>query len=97
MHETPETPTKGIHRTDWKRWLLYIDLLVFGVFVLSVVVLALDAFYAGFYSGVGNASAETGALWSMARDAVVATGALAWIFFRFFKLRSQEQKEPWFT
>lgn len=92
MHET-----KGIHRTEWKRWLLWVDLLVFGVFILAIVVLTWDAYAAGFYAETGKHAAESRSMWAMMRDIAVATGAFAWIFFRFFKLRAQEQKEPWFS
>lgn len=92
MHETQ---TKAIHRAEWKRWLLYVDLAVFGIFILSVVVLTWDAFSAGFYSRAGADAAKTQAMWAMTRDVAIATGAFAWIFFRFFTLRSKEQREPW--
>lgn len=89
--------TKAIHRNEWKRWLLYVDLVVFGVFIVGVTVLAWDAFSAGFFAGAGDHAAETSTMWAMTRDVAIATGSFAWIFFRFFKLRSDanEQKEPW--
>lgn len=95
MHETH---TKGIHRSEWQRWLLYVDLLVFGVFIAGIVMLAWDAYAAGFYAAQGSHAAETSSMWALSRNVAIATGAFAWIFFRFFTMRSKakEQKEPWF-
>lgn len=88
--------TRGIHRTEWKRWLLYVDLVVFGIFVLAIVVLTWDTYAAGFYAAQGDHAAEVGSMWAMARDVGIATGAFAWIFYRFFARSADERKEPWF-
>lgn len=92
MHETP---TKAIHRSEWKRWLLYVDLAVFGIFILGIVVLTWDAFHAGWFTASNLEAQKMHAMWALSRNVAIVTGAFAWIFFRFFTLRSKEQREPW--
>jgi hypothetical protein len=74
-----------IERKTWRRWLFYIDIIVMAIFVISIIFLAEDAYYAGFYYGGGKTSVSQQHLWYVVRDTAFITAALAWLFYRFFR------------
>lgn len=86
--------TRNHGKSEWKRALFYVDLALVAVLALSLVMLARDAYAAGWYEARGS-SYYDGAFWAMMRDAVVAVGAMAWLFYRHFRANVQELLDPW--
>jgi hypothetical protein len=76
----------------WRRWLFYIDIVVVAVLIIAIVLLAQDAYYAGYYHGNNR---EVDFMWKVARDVAFVTGALAWLFYRFFKNEFEVLRHPW--
>ncbi|RLF62387.1 MAG: hypothetical protein DRN16_01675 [Thermoplasmata archaeon] len=74
-----------IERKTWRKWLFYIDIIIIAIFVISLVFLAEDAYYAGFYYGGGKTSVAQKQMWYVVRDASFITATLAWLFYRFFR------------
>jgi hypothetical protein len=86
--------TARFEKRDFKKIFLYLDVLVIGIFAVSLVVLIRDAYVAGFYEQRVEDLYSTN-FWAMLRDAVFVVGSLAWIFFRYFRSQIQEFQDPW--
>lgn len=76
----------------WRRWLFYVDIVVVAVLIIAIVFLARDAYWAGYWHGSNE---EIDYLWKVARDVAFVTGALAWLFYRFFKNEFEVLRHPW--
>lgn len=86
MHvETRREGLRYIDRSEWGRVLFYTDLVVMAVFVVSLVLLVVNAYVAGMHVQTEALRASHRALWNVAIATGFVTGSLAWIFFRFFK------------
>jgi hypothetical protein len=86
MHmETRREGFRYIDRNEWGRMLFYADLVVMAVFVVSLVLLVVNAYIAGMHLQAGAYRPSHRALWNVAIATGFVTGSLAWIFFRFFK------------
>lgn len=69
----------------WEKILFYVDLVVIGIFIISLIFLVEDAYMAGHYSSLENLNKHGLYLWHMMRDTVFVIASLAWIFYRFFR------------
>lgn len=87
--------TERLEKRDRKRLMFYADLLVVGVFLVALALVVYDAYLAGYYRAVGNSSQEAQVMWSIAKEAAFITGALAWIFVRYFRNRIAKLQHPW--
>lgn len=87
--------TERLEKRDWKRIMFYADLLVVGVFLVSLTLAVLDTYNAGYHRGAGAHAAEAQAMWSIAKEAAFITGSLAWIFVRYFRNRIAKLQHPW--
>lgn len=85
MHMETTSGYKYLDRQDWGRVLFYTDLVVMAVFVVSLVLLVVNAYTAGFRVQSADYAASHQALWNVAIATGFMVGSLAWIFFRFFK------------
>lgn len=95
MREITETLTDRFTERELQRLLFYGDILVVGVFVLSLAFLIRDAYVAGWYLGQDNGALHGDHLWGMVRDGVFLAGALGWILVRFFRDQLRELRNPW--
>lgn len=86
--------TARFEKRDFKKIFLYLDMLVIGIFAVSLVLLIRDAYVAGFYEQrVSDLYSHN--FWAMLRDAVFVVGSLSWIFFRYFRTQVAAFEDPW--
>jgi microcystin degradation protein MlrC len=80
----------------WRRWLFYVDVLVFAVFAIATVYMAKDAYWAGYYRSAAHVDmdAHSRHLWYLARDVAFQVAALAWIFYRLFACQLKLLRKP---
>lgn len=76
--------SRRVDRASWRRYLFYIDLAVFAVFVLALILLVRHSFAAGQLYKAGDWAALDN-LWLLAGDTAFLVGALGWIVYRFFR------------
>ena len=86
--------TARFEKREFKKIMLYLDVLVLGIFAVSLVVLVRDAYVAGFWEQ-RDASLYSFAFWAMMRDAVFIVGSLSWIFYRYCKTQASQFADPW--
>ena len=86
--------TARLEKRDFKKIFLYLDVLVLGIFAVSLVVLVRDAYVAGYWEN-RDASLYSASFWAMLRDAVFVVGSLSWIFYRYCRTQAQAFADPW--
>ena len=79
---------------EFKKIMLYLDVLVLGIFAVSLVVLVRDSYVAGFWEQ-RDAAQYSFTFWAMIRDAVFVVGSLSWIFYRYCKTQASQFADPW--
>ncbi|MHB8605476.1 MAG: hypothetical protein ACYDCK_09495 [Thermoplasmatota archaeon] len=77
-----------------KRVFLYLDVLVIGIFAISLSLLVRDAYVAGYWENRELGLHNLG-FWAMMRDAAFLVASLAWVFFRYFKDKVTALQNPW--
>lgn len=87
--------TEKHEKREIKRWFFYVDLLVIGIFCLSLVALVRDAYQAGFLDSYLVQETVNANYWNMLRDAAFLVGSLSWIFYRYFKNSVKVLQNPW--
>jgi hypothetical protein len=87
--------TEKYEKRQMKKWFFYIDILVVGVFALSIVLLVRDAYAAGFLDSYVKQETANVAYWLMLRDAAFLVGSLSWFFYRYFKNSVKVLQNPW--
>lgn len=86
--------TARFEKRDFQKIFLYLDILVFAVFAVSLVVLVRDAYVAGFYEQRVSELNSTN-FWSMLRDAAFVMASLSWVFYRYFRVQVAAFADPW--
>lgn len=81
-----------LDRHTWRRYLFYIDLVVIGIFAVSLILLVRHTYHAGQYRMQHILQPEQGAwglhseaLWAVVADTALLVGSMMWIFYRFFR------------
>lgn len=87
--------TEKYEKADIKKWFFYVDIVVIGIFALSLVLLVRDAYAAGFVDSFVVQNETNGHYWNMMRDAAFLVGSLSWIFYRYFKNSVKVMQNPW--
>lgn len=87
--------TEKWEKRQIKKWFFYVDLLVVGVFALSLVLLVRDAYAAGFLDQFVVQEVANPHYWLMLRDAAFLVGSLSWFFYRYFKNSVKVMENPW--
>jgi hypothetical protein len=87
--------TERYEKSQIKKWFFYVDILVIGVFALSLVLLVRDAYSAGWLDSYVIQDHVNGAYWLMLRDAAFLVGSLSWFFYRYFKNSVKVLQNPW--
>lgn len=88
------TSFRQIDKTQWRRMLFYVDLLVMLTFVVSNIFLVVHAYRAGMHFQAGDFVASNQHMWRVATDTAFVVGSLTWIFFRFFKNQYVAMQRP---
>ncbi|HUR69692.1 MAG TPA: hypothetical protein VM370_10655 [Candidatus Thermoplasmatota archaeon] len=86
--------TARFEKKEFRKIMLYLDVLVLGIFAVSLVVLVRDSYVAGFWEQ-RDATNYSMTFWAMMRDAVFVVGALSWIFYRYCKTQASQFSDPW--
>ena len=76
---------RAVDRKQWAKVLFYTDLIVMAVFVVSLVLLVVNSYFAGYELQFTRYAASHDMMWNVAVSTAFLTGSLSWIFFRFFK------------
>lgn len=87
--------TSTHEKGEFKKWFLYLDVLVIGIFALSLILLVRDAYAAGFLDSYQVQTTANVHYWNMLRDAAFIVGALSWFFYRYFKNSIKVLQNPW--
>lgn len=87
--------TANYQKSDIKRMFFYVDVVVLGIFALSLIVLVRDAYAAGFLDSYAVQATSNPHFWNMMRDAAFVIGALSWFFYRYFKNSIKVLQNPW--
>ncbi|HEV8360177.1 MAG TPA: hypothetical protein VGR28_06965 [Candidatus Thermoplasmatota archaeon] len=87
--------TANLEKRDVKRMFFYVDIIVIGVFCLSLVLLVRDAYVAGWLDSYVVQREVNVSFWNMLRDAAFLVGSLSWIFYRYFKNSVKVMQNPW--
>lgn len=87
--------TEKYEKRQMKKWFFYVDIIVVGIFALSLVLLVRDAYAAGFVDSYVIQTEVNGAYWLMLRDAAFCVGSLSWFFYRYFKNSVKVLQNPW--
>ncbi len=74
-----------IDRATWRKYLFYLDLVVFAVFALALVYLVRHTWLAGEAFANDAFSTANRLQWQVATDVAFLVGALSWIVYRFFR------------
>lgn len=86
--------TARFEKKDFKRMFILADLLVLGIFALSLTMLVRDAYIAGFWDQ-RDPTQHTLQYWYMMRDIVFLVASVCWIFVRYFKDKIVAMQNPW--
>ncbi len=74
-----------VDRPTWRRYLFYVDLLVFGIFAISLIVGGRHAFMSGMAYQGANFDLAVELMWLVVADVVFLVGSICWIMYRFFR------------
>jgi len=84
-----------IDKKTWNKWSFYINIILFIFVALSIVLLILDAYYAGKLSTYAVGDQLSQAWLYIGRDIAFLSVSLALIFFQFFKNLRTIIKRSW--
>lgn len=76
---------RQVDRRAWKKYLFYVDMVVWGIFALSVSYVVGNIYLVGFYEGAAQSMSHEASWWKAFIGLSFMTAALAWVFFRFWK------------
>lgn len=76
---------RAVDQQEWAKVLFYTDLVVMAIFVVSLVLLVVNSYFAGYELQFTRYAASHDMMWNVAIATAFLTGSMAWIFFRFFK------------
>lgn len=74
-----------VDRPTWRKYLFYIDLAVFAIFIISMILVTRHAFLGGLYYARNEHLVSTETLWLVVADTVFLVSSLCWIIYRFFR------------
>lgn len=76
---------RHVDKHAWKKYLFYIDVVVWGIFAIAVSYLVTNIYLVGFFEGTSDLTMYHNSWWRAFLGLAFAMGSLAWVFFRFWK------------
>lgn len=74
-----------VDRQTWRRYLFYVDLAVFAIFVIALVLTARHAFMSGMAKQGAEFDIAIDLMWLVVADVVFLVASFCWIVYRFFR------------
>lgn len=74
-----------IDKARWRKYLFYVDMIVWGIFAAAVAYVVGNIYLVGFYEGAERIATHETAWWKAFIGLAFLVGSLAWVFFRFWK------------
>ncbi|MHB8585841.1 MAG: hypothetical protein ACYDDF_08410 [Thermoplasmatota archaeon] len=87
--------TNRFERQQIDRALIFLDIAVVLVFLVSLTLLVFDAYGAGFYEAAANDAAHSTTFWHMVRDIAFVMISLGYFVTRHFKVALTRATSPW--
>ena len=82
-----------VDRREWRKYLFYIDVVVWAVFAAATAYVIGNVYLAGFELGTDRPDND-GNWWRVMTGFAFMMGALSWVFFRFWKNGFLALKRP---
>jgi len=82
-----------VDRREWRKYLFYIDVIIWAVFAAATAYVIGNVYLAGFELGDDRANND-GNWWRVMTGFAFMMGALSWVFFRFWKNGFLALKRP---
>ncbi len=76
---------RAVDQRQWAKFLFYTDLIVMAIFVVSLVLLVVNSYFAGYELQFTRYAASHDMMWNVAVATAFLSVSLSWIFFRFFR------------
>lgn len=87
--------TARFERQQIDRFLVIVDVAVVAIFLLSVGLLVVDSYKAGFYEAAANSAEHSTMFWYMVRDVALLMISLGYFVTRHFKVAMTRVANPW--
>ena len=76
---------RQVDKGAWRKYLFYVDMVVWGIFALAVAYVVGNIYLVGFYEGAADLTTHEASWWRAFIGLSFMVAALAWVFFRFWK------------
>jgi hypothetical protein len=88
--DTPRLMDKAV----WRKYLFYVDMLVWGIFAAAVAYVVGNVYLVGFYEGAQDWATHSGFWWRAFVGLSFMVASLSWVFFRFWKNGYKAMRRP---
>ena len=76
---------RQISKKSWYRWSFYVNIVLFFIIAISIYLLIIDSYNAGYIAKSGGGQIVFQASLLVARDVAFLSISLALVFFQFFR------------
>ncbi len=80
-----EDVVRHLDRATWRKYLFYIDMVVWGIFAVAVAYVVSNIYLVGFYEGNADLATHEEKWWRTMIGFSFMMGSLSWVFFRFWR------------
>ena len=88
------TELRHMDKAAWKKYLFYIDMVVWGIFAVAIAYVVGNMYLVGYFEGKADLSTHEAAWWKAFIGLSFMVASLSWVFFRFWKTGFQAMKRP---
>lgn len=81
-------------RTAWRKYLFYIDMVVWGIFAVAVAYVVSNIYLVGFYEDTTQVALHESSWWKAFIGLSFMVASLSWVFFRFWKNGYTAMRRP---
>lgn len=81
-------------KTAWRKYLFYIDMVVWGIFAVAVAYVVGNIYVVGYSEAATMRDLHEDSWWRAFIGLAFMVGSLAWVFFRFWRNGYKAMRRP---